>query len=146
MATTAPPPHAPPESPTQTQAALAKGMHRHFVVGKSALHGAQYASLAATPVYLLYAWRRHRFTLRGLVCANWVVPLAGSLVAGAYAAQISATADPQATFAQATAMRQNAASIKAEDYYVIGGVVGALAVPAVFRTSLRAPEPAARPR
>lgn len=121
------------DSPSQIQSAMANGVHRKYVIGKSALRGAQYASLAASPLYLAYAWRKQSFSLRGLARANWLVPLTGGALVGAYAAQMSSGASDQATYAQAQSMRLDAAEVKAEDTFVVSAVLGSLLLPAIFR-------------
>ena len=90
------------------------------------------AAVAATPVYLIQAIRSRRFSMRGLARYNWVLPILGvGIGAGtgwAESVQISA---PLLAYRTA-AVRADGERMRRDDFHLIGSVVGALTLPALF--------------
>ncbi|CDU22454.1 uncharacterized protein SPSC_01084 [Sporisorium scitamineum] len=110
-----------------------------YYIGRYTIQGLQYGCLAATPLYLLQTARgRFGFTLRGLARYNWLVPLAGS-AAGSVAGYAAASQlDHPSLAARTSGLRLDAQRVRQDDLHLIGGVLGALVVPALFlsRTGL----------
>ncbi|KAK0553021.1 hypothetical protein OC845_001440 [Tilletia horrida] len=105
---------------------------RAFYVGRYAVQGAQVGCLAATPVYALQTVRKGGFSLRGLARYNWIVPLAGGF-AGAGAGLVTASqSDAPSITSKSLALRADADRVKRDDLHLIGGVLGAILLPAIL--------------
>ena len=94
--------------------------------------GFQYATLAATPIYALSAFRRGQFSIRQLVRYNWVVPVLGAGAGGASAFTVTSRESSAATASRTIEMRMSKQQVRQDDLQLIGSVVGALLVPAIF--------------
>ncbi|KAJ1021624.1 hypothetical protein NDA16_003761 [Ustilago loliicola] len=109
-----------------------------YYVGRYTIQGLQYGCLAATPLYLLQAARGRGFSLRGLARYNWILPLtsagAGSVAGYAAASQL----DHPSLAARTSDLRLDAQRVRQDDLHLIGSVLGALVLPAIFlkRTGL----------
>lgn len=108
---------------------------RGYVIGKTSLQMAQYACLAATPVYVLQALRGKSFSLRGLARYNWIVPIVGGAGGAAYGTAIAQSKSQASLTAEATKLRYDKSRVRQEDYHLIGAAVGALLLPAILRES-----------
>lgn len=88
--------------------------------------------MAATPLYFLNAIRKGSFQLRGLARYNWVVPVLGGALGAAagWVESIQITA-PVLTY-RVAGIRMDSERMRRDDFQLIGSVVGALALPALF--------------
>ncbi|SPO31287.1 uncharacterized protein UTRI_05902_B [Ustilago trichophora] len=103
-----------------------------YYIGRYTISGLQIGCLAATPLYLLQTLRGRGFTLRGLTRYNWLIPTigaAGGSVAG-YAA--ASQLDHSSLAAKTSDLRLDAQRVRQDDLHLIGSVLGALVVPAIF--------------
>lgn len=109
-----------------------------YYVGRYTVQGLQYGCLLATPLYLLQAARGRGFSLRGLARYNWIVPVAGAGAGsiGGYAA--ASQLDHPSLAARTSGLRLDAQRVRQDDLHLIGSVLGALVLPAIFlrRTGL----------
>ncbi|KAK0524231.1 hypothetical protein OC834_005610 [Tilletia horrida] len=105
---------------------------RAFYVGRWAVQGTQAGCLAATPVYALQSIRKGGFSLRGLARYNWIVPLAGGAVGGAAGIVTATQSDSASITSKSLSLRADADRVRRDDLHLIGGVLGALIVPAIF--------------
>ena len=109
-----------------------------YYVGRYTVQGLQYGCLLATPLYLLQAARGRGFSLRGLARYNWLIPVtgagAGSIAGYAAASQL----DHPSLAAHTSGLRLDAQRVRQDDLHLIGSVLGALVLPAIFlrRTGL----------
>jgi hypothetical protein len=97
-----------------------------------ALNGYQMATLAATPLYAVAALRKGHFSIRQLVRYNWVVPLLGAASGGASAFAVTSQESSAKTASRTIEMRMSKTTVRQDDLQLIGSVVGALLVPAIF--------------
>ena len=104
----------------------------------SSLHtGTQIAAVAATPFYLVQSIRTRRFSLRGLARYNWLIPLLGAGIgAGAGWTESIQISAPLLSYRTA-AIRGDNERVRRDDFHLIGSVVGALALPALFLRHVR---------
>ena len=102
----------------------------------ASLHaGTQIAAVAATPFYLIQSIRTRRFSLRGLARYNWFIPLLGAGIgAGAGWTESIQISAPLLSYRTA-AIRGDNERVRRDDFHLIGSVVGALALPALFPVS-----------
>jgi hypothetical protein len=105
---------------------------KSYMIERWSLSGLQYATLAATPLYALSALRKGQFSIRQLVRYNWVVPILGAAAGGAGAFAMTSRETAAATAARTVEMRMSKATVKRDDMHLVGSVVGALLVPALF--------------
>ncbi|SJX65611.1 uncharacterized protein SRS1_16238 [Sporisorium reilianum f. sp. reilianum] len=109
-----------------------------YYIGRYTVQGLQYGCLAATPLYLLQTLRGRGFTLRGLARYNWLTPLAGA-ASGSIAGYAAASQlDHPSLAARTSGLRLDAQRVRQDDLHLIGSVLGALVLPALFlsRTGL----------
>ncbi|WFD34538.1 hypothetical protein MCUN1_001379 [Malassezia cuniculi] len=106
-----------------------------YLLAFRGLQGAQIASIAATPLYLLSAIRHRRFSIRKFAKANWVVPIFGA-VTGAGVGWANATQyTPAVLSRRVEEVRLDVNRIRRDDFHLIGSFVGAIAFPAIFLRS-----------
>lgn len=109
-----------------------------YYIGRYTVQGLQYGCLAATPLYFLQTLRGRGFSLRGLARYNWLIPTTGA-AAGSIAgyAATSQLSHPDLS-ARTSSLRLDAARVRQDDLHLIGSVLGALVLPALFlsRTGL----------
>ncbi|CAD6888281.1 unnamed protein product [Tilletia controversa] len=105
---------------------------RAYYVGRWAVQGTQAGCLAATPLYFLNSVRGGGFSLRGLARYNWLGPLAGGLVGGAAGLVQASQSDGASITSKSLSLRADADRVRRDDIHLIGGVLGALIVPAIF--------------
>lgn len=105
---------------------------KSYMLQRWSLNGFQLATLAATPIYALSAIRRGQFSIRQLVRYNWVVPILGAATGGASAFSITSRESAAATASRTIEMRLSKKTVRRDDRQIIGSVVGALLVPALF--------------
>ncbi|EST08357.1 hypothetical protein PSEUBRA_002114 [Kalmanozyma brasiliensis GHG001] len=103
-----------------------------YYIGRYTVQGLQYGCLAATPLYLVSAIRGRGFSLRGLARANWLIPSVGA-AAGSVAgyAATSQLSHPDLS-ARTSGLRLNSNRVRQDDLHLIGSVLGALVLPALF--------------
>ncbi|TKY88207.1 hypothetical protein EX895_002917 [Sporisorium graminicola] len=109
-----------------------------YYIGRYTIQGLQYGCLAATPLYLVQVARGRGFSLRGLARYNWLTPLAGA-TAGSVAGYAAASQlDHPSLAARTSGLRLDAQRVRQDDLHLIGSVLGALVLPALFlsRTGL----------
>lgn len=103
-----------------------------YYIGRYTISGLQIGCIAATPLYLLQTLRGRGFTLRGLTRYNWLIPTvgaAGGSIAG-YAA--ASQLDHPSLAAKTSRFRLDAQRVRQDDLHLIGSVLGALVLPAIF--------------
>ncbi|KDN40253.1 hypothetical protein K437DRAFT_258718 [Tilletiaria anomala UBC 951] len=111
---------------------LADSDDRSYVVGKTALQWAQYACLAATPIYAVQAVRHGAFSFHRLARYNWTIPLAGGALGAGYSTVTAASKSAATLKEEATQLRYDRSRVRQEDYHLIGAAVGALVLPALL--------------
>ncbi|PWN52219.1 hypothetical protein IE53DRAFT_13380 [Violaceomyces palustris] len=117
----------------QQLAAAGLEENKAYVVGRLGVKGLQLGCLAATPIYAIQSIRKGGFSLRGLLRYNWFVPVLGA-GAGATAGFIQTSQMDHPTLAfKATDFRMDADRVRQDDMHLIGSVIGALVLPALFR-------------
>lgn len=94
--------------------------------------GAQIAAVAATPVYLLQAIRTRRFTMHGMARYNWVLPILGAGIGAGTGWMESVQISAPLLAYRASAVRADSERMRRDDFHLIGSVVGALTLPALF--------------
>jgi hypothetical protein len=94
--------------------------------------GLQMASLAATPIYALSAIRKGQFSIRQLVRYNWVIPALGAGAGAGSALTVTSRESAAATASRTIDMRMSKKTVRQDDLQLVGSVVGALLVPAIF--------------
>ncbi|KAI3628942.1 hypothetical protein CBS9595_000014 [Malassezia furfur] len=101
-----------------------------YLIAFRSLLGAQVASVAATPTYFVHAIRKGSFRLRGL--ARIAVPLIGAVIGGAGGWIEGSQLSPAVLARRVSDSRLDVARARRDDYQLIGSVVGALTLPALF--------------
>lgn len=112
---------------------------KSYMIERWSLNGFQFATIAATPIYLLSAIRRGQFSIRQLVRYNWVIPVLGAGAGGAGALTITSRETAAATASRTIGMRMDKNTVRQDDMQLVGSVVGGLIVPALFCECLSAP-------
>lgn len=109
-----------------------------YYVGRYGVQGLQYGCLAATPVYVAQVVRGRGFSLRGLARYNWLIPAVGAGLGSAGGYAQAASSDSSVLASKARSWRLDAARVRQDDLHLIGSVLGALVLPALFlrRTGL----------
>lgn len=109
-----------------------------YYIGRYTVSGLQIGCLAATPLYLLQTLRGRGFSLRGLARYNWLVPLSGAAVGSVGGSAAASQLDHPSLSVRASGLRLDAQRVRQDDLHLIGSVVGALVLPALFlsRTGL----------
>ncbi|UZJ52452.1 hypothetical protein CBS101457_001772 [Exobasidium rhododendri] len=108
---------------------------KSYMVERWSLNGFQLATLAATPMYALHALRKGQFSIRQLVRYNWVVPILGAGAGGGGAFAMTSQESAAKTASRTMEMRMSKSTVRRDDMQLIGSVVGALLVPAIFLRS-----------
>ncbi|CAO1624269.1 unnamed protein product [Sympodiomycopsis kandeliae] len=108
---------------------------RNYIASRWAFNGLQIGAIAAVPFYLVTSLTRGTFTLRRLARANWTLPLTGATTGYASGYIYTTQLSPIETQRKSTLYRNDANTVRQDDYYIIGGVIGALITPAVFLRS-----------
>ncbi|WFD49331.1 hypothetical protein GLX27_004011 [Malassezia furfur] len=103
-----------------------------YLIAFRSLLGAQVASVAATPTYLVHALRKGSFRLRGLARYNIAVPLIGAVLGGAGGWVEGSQLSPAVLARRVSDSRLDVVRARRDDYQLIGSVVGALTLPALF--------------
>ncbi|EPQ27177.1 uncharacterized protein PFL1_05100 [Pseudozyma flocculosa PF-1] len=103
-----------------------------YYLGRYGVKGLQYGCLLATPLYAVRALRRGTFSLRGLMRANWITPAAGAGLGSATGLITAANLDHKSLSASAQNLRLDANRVRSDDLHLIGSVLGALVIPALF--------------
>ncbi|WFD44496.1 hypothetical protein MPSI1_003164 [Malassezia psittaci] len=103
-----------------------------YLITHRGLLGMQVASVAGVPAYLLHALRKGSFSLRGLARYNIAVPLIGAALGGGAGWVESTQVSPAMLARRVSDCRLNVIRSRRDDYQLIGGVLGALMLPAVF--------------
>lgn len=109
-----------------------------YYIGRWTVQGLEYGCLAATPLYLVQVMRGRGFSLRGLARYNWLVPLIGALGGSTVGYVTAAQLDRTALSTRTSKLRLDAQRVRQDDLHLIGSVLGALLLPAIFlrRTGL----------
>lgn len=109
-----------------------------YYVGRYGVQGLQYGCLAATPLYFVQVLRGCGFSLRGLARYNWLVPAVGAGVGSAAGYAQASSSDTSVLATKARSWRLDAQRVRQDDLHLIGSVLGALILPALFlrRTGL----------
>lgn len=105
---------------------------KSYMIERWSMNGFQLATLAATPIYAISAIRKGQFSIRQLVRYNWVVPVLGAAAGGASAFTVTSRESAAATAARTMEMRYNKKTVRQDDMQLVGSIVGALLVPALF--------------
>ena len=103
-----------------------------YVVAFRGLEGAQIASVAATPLFLLSAIRRGRFSVHKLAQYNWVTPILGAATGSAIGWANAMQHTPPVLARRVEELRNDAMRIRRDDFHLIGAFIGAIAFPALF--------------
>ena len=98
----------------------------------SDLKGVQIAAVAATPLYLLSAIRHRRVSMRGFARTNWTMPLFGAALGAAFGWVESVQVPSLTLVGRVAALRADQHRMRRDDFHLIGSVVGALLLPALF--------------
>ncbi|PWY99351.1 hypothetical protein BCV70DRAFT_117158 [Testicularia cyperi] len=109
-----------------------------YFVGRYGVSGVQIGCLAATPLYLVSVMRGRGFSLRGLARYNWLVPVGGGAVGSLVGYLHSSGSAADQVSAKVNSLRLDAERVRQDDLHLIGSVLGALVLPAIFlrRTGL----------
>ncbi|SOV07728.1 uncharacterized protein UDID_07963 [Ustilago sp. UG-2017a] len=109
-----------------------------YYVGRYTIQGLQYGCLAATPLYLLQAARGRGFSLRALARYNWILPVTGAGAGSVAGYAATSQLDHPSLAAKTSELRLDAQRVRKDDLHLIGSVLGALVLPAIFlkRTGL----------
>ncbi|SPO30063.1 uncharacterized protein UTRI_05902 [Ustilago trichophora] len=103
-----------------------------YYIGRYTISGLQIGCLLATPLYFLQTIRGRGFTIRGLARYNWLIPTigasGGSIAGYAAASQL----DHSSLAAKTSGLRLDAQRVRQDDLHLIGSVLGALVLPAIF--------------
>ncbi|KAN0062807.1 hypothetical protein ACQY0O_004627 [Thecaphora frezii] len=145
--TTHPHPHlGPPYQPSEASATpstmsqqVSSQLHaagieedKAYFLARYGVRGLQYGCILATPLYALQSLRRRQFNLRGLMRYNWVTPLVGASAGSALGYIQSSSLDGSRISAQTQKLRLDANRVRSDDLHLIGSVLGALLLPAIF--------------
>lgn len=109
-----------------------------YYIGRYTILGLQYGCLAATPLYLVQTLRGRGFSLRGLARYNWTLPLTGSALGSVAGYAAASQLDHSSLSTRTSSLRLDAQRVRQDDLHLIGSVLGALVLPALFlsRTGL----------
>ncbi|CAO1632525.1 unnamed protein product [Parajaminaea phylloscopi] len=106
---------------------------RAYITGRWGVNGLQIGAVAAMPLYLLLSIKNGSFAMKRLVRANWTYPLAGGLVGAGSGLVYSQTLNAPSAAKESARYRLDSSVVRRDDVYLIGGVIGALLTPAIFR-------------
>lgn len=109
-----------------------------YYIGRYTISGLQYGCLLATPLYLIQTLRGRGFSLRGLARYNWLIPSTGALTGSVAGYAAASQLDHPSLAARTSGLGLDASRVRQDDLHLIGSVLGALVLPAIFlrRTGL----------